>query len=82
MVELNIDENGNISATTYVQASFSYECKCGTQLEFTVSLPENVTFKTTIKMAQKCPKCGADIIIPYGLHKVENYRLVSKFLQS
>lgn len=80
MNEIKID-NGKVSAFSYVRVKRTHACECGAQLELELDIPEGVDLKGALKINGQCPKCGKDIVIPYGYHYVEGFRLLTKSLQ-
>lgn len=72
-------KDGVLTSKVYVQVTRDYQCQCGTDSTLTMSLPEGVSYTSeiTVKNAH-CPGCGKVVVIPYGHHYIENYRLLTK----
>lgn len=72
-------KDGVLTAFSYVQATRDYQCKCGMRTTLKLTLPENVEFKSQLSVKDmNCPRCKEPVVIPMGLHYVENFVLLTK----
>ncbi|NYT80899.1 hypothetical protein H0A70_05245 [Alcaligenaceae bacterium] len=72
-------KDGVLSSQVYVQVTREHKCSCGEEMTITMSLPEGVGYRTQITINNAhCPGCGETVVIPYGHHYIENYRLLTK----
>lgn len=77
MNEIKI-ENGKVSAVAYIRVKREHICDCGCQCEIDLDIPDGVDLVCKLKTNIPCPKCGKTIVIPYGHHYVEGFRLLTK----
>lgn len=71
-------KDGHLSTDVYVQVEREIECPCGFKGTITLQLPEGVSFNTEFRLTNTCPECGKQLVIPYGHHYIENFRLLTK----
>ena len=69
---------GDFFAVLRVQASGQYQCACGQKIDFTVEWPEGVVQTGTVTITDsRCPQCHQPVVLPFGKHWVEDFRLRS-----
>jgi len=75
-------KTGCLSAVSYVQATCEYQCKCGNKFDITLQWPEGLTSIGEVQINDVvCPKCSNPVVLPYGRHYLEGFRLMTDFLQ-
>ncbi|MCP2041680.1 hypothetical protein L1281_002291 [Neisseria sp. HSC-16F19] len=84
MALIKIDKDSNVlSAQQYVRATADHTCPCGHQISFQIDWPQNVSMNTQISVSDlACPRCHSPVVLPRAHYFVEDYRLLSKPIET
>jgi len=71
-------KKGVLDTTVLVQVSRQHHCHCGEDITLTLNFPEGINLNGTITTNTNCPVCNKEVIIPRGIHYIENYELLTR----